>query len=260
LNIKTIIKQLKRYPKILIAIVVIGVLLYLFGFINIDVDDQGNISAGLSGEQHEDEQVLLVEGSQQADAEQDEGQEIVVGQTSNDQQQQENQNTQSQTDGYTGPVLEDLDYDNMDLFDDGFQVVTLDHCTDGDTAQFILNGREYKSRFLAVDTPEKHEDHREKEPWGEASSEFTYHLLTNASQIIVESDPDSDELDKYGRLLAWIWVDGKLLNYMLVDASLAEVAYLYGDYKYTDQLLRVQSERKKEGNKIWGEMDPNFDY
>lgn len=33
-------------------------------------------------------------------------------------------------------------------------VVTLDHCVDGDTAWFILDGEKIKCRFLYIDTPE----------------------------------------------------------------------------------------------------------
>lgn len=30
----------------------------------------------------------------------------------------------------------------------------LSDCTDGDTAVFMINGKEYKTRFLYIDTPE----------------------------------------------------------------------------------------------------------
>ena len=33
-------------------------------------------------------------------------------------------------------------------------VVKLSKCVDGDTAKFIINGKEYSTRFLAIDTPE----------------------------------------------------------------------------------------------------------
>ena len=239
MNIKTIIRQLTRYPKVLIAIIVIAVILFLFGVISINMDDDGNLSAGLNEENN------LLQSS---------------GDSQNESDVQQNAEQFISVENYDGPLLKDVDYSKMDFFKDGYQIVTLEHSGDGDTADFILSGKQYKTRFLAIDTPEKHEDYREKEPWGEASSKLTYKLLNNAKQIILQSDPDSDELDKYGRLLAWIWVDGKLLNYMLVDASLAKVAYLYGDYIYTDDLIKTQDIRQSEGKKIWGEQDPDFDY
>jgi len=60
--------------------------------------------------------------------------------------------------------------------------------------------------------------------------------LTNAKTIELEYDDGSDETDKYGRTLAWVYADGKLLQRELVKQGLAEVKYIYGDYAYTDEL------------------------
>ena len=67
-------------------------------------------------------------------------------------------------------------------------------------------------------------------------------------------------MDTYDRLLAWVWVDGELLNYKLVEEGLAYVKYLYGDYKYNPAMIQIESEIQKKDIKIWGEEDPTFDY
>jgi micrococcal nuclease len=171
---------------------------------------------------------------------------------------------QSEEDGQTVnsfvPVLDDLDYTNMKLFEDGYEIVSLVSHADGDTAIFKVSGREYKTRFLAIDTPEVDPERREVAPWGKYASDFTKSKLKNAKEIILELDADSDIFDKYDRLLSWVWVDGKLLNYLLVDEGAARVAYLYGDYKYTYYLEDAEITRQSEGVKIWGEIDPDFDY
>ena len=77
---------------------------------------------------------------------------------------------------------------------------------------------------------------------------------------MLELDPDSDVFDKYGRLLAWVWVDGELHNYNVVDQGLAKVAYLYGNYLYTYELQDAEYIAKSQGIKIWGEKDPDYDY
>ena len=156
--------------------------------------------------------------------------------------------------------LSEGDYSNMDLFNDGISEVILVDVLDGDTAIFKTGGKTYKTRFLAIDTPEVDPDLRDVEPWGSTASAFTKDKLRNAGQIVLELDPDSDTFDKYDRLLAWVWVDGALLNEMIVSAGLAEVAYLYGDYQYTDFLFSAQNAAKAEGIKIWGEIDPDFAY
>ncbi len=123
-------------------------------------------------------------------------------------------------------------------------------CTDGDTAHFIIAGKDTTVRFLAVDTPEYT---KEKEPYGKEASEFTCQMLQNAKVIELEYDDGSDKRDKYGRDLAWVFVDGELLQQKLVAQGLAEVAYIYGEYAYTEELYRAQETAQKQKLHIWSE-------
>jgi len=125
---------------------------------------------------------------------------------------------------------------------------TLSKCTDGDTAHFLIDGADRTVRFLAVDTPEYT---KEKEPYGKEASEFTCRALENAQVIELEYDEGSGRQDKYGRELAWVFVDGELLQKQLVAEGLAEVAYIYGDYEYTDELMDIQEQAKQRKVNIW---------
>ncbi|MDD2518836.1 MAG: thermonuclease family protein [Bacilli bacterium] len=128
------------------------------------------------------------------------------------------------------------------------QIVRLSSCVDGDTAKFITNKGIESTRFLAIDTPEYT---TQKEPFGLEASQFTCNKLKDATKIELEFDKESDLYDKYKRLLAWIWVDGYLLQDEIIKAGLAEVAYLYGDYKYTPLLQDHQEVAKAQGLNIW---------
>lgn len=129
--------------------------------------------------------------------------------------------------------------------------VTLNNCVDGDTAWFNLNGEKIKFRFLGIDTPESVHPKKSTELYGKNASEYTCSLLTNATKIEVEYDENSVKTDKYDRHLAWIWVDDILLEQSLISIGYAEVAYIYGDYKYTNDLCLEQEKviSNKEG--IW---------
>ncbi|MBQ8871838.1 MAG: thermonuclease family protein [Bacilli bacterium] len=134
--------------------------------------------------------------------------------------------------------------------------VTLAKCVDGDTANFNLNGEVIKARFLAIDTPEST---KEKEPYGKEASNYTCETLTKAKKIEIEYDPDSDKTDKYSRHLVWVFVDGELLQEKILAKGLAEVAYLYGDYKYTEDLQKVEAKAKEKKLNIWsGEIPEDF--
>ncbi len=132
------------------------------------------------------------------------------------------------------------------------KTVTLTKCTDGDTAHFLIDGKDTTVRFLAIDTPEYT---KEKEPYGKEASAFTCDALKQADEIQLEYDDGSDKTDKYGRDLAWIFVDDKLLQKMLVEEGLAEVAYLYGDYAYTDELKESQEMAKAAKRNIWSDEE-----
>ena len=133
--------------------------------------------------------------------------------------------------------------------------VKFSKCVDGDTAKFIYKEEEITARFLAVDTPETKHPTKGEEPYGKEASEYTCERLKNAENITLESDEDSDEKDKYERYLVWVFVDGELLQKELVRNGLASVAYLYGDYKYTNELEEVEQIAEDEKIGIWSITD-----
>lgn len=130
-----------------------------------------------------------------------------------------------------------------------YEEVEFVRCVDGDTAMFKKAEEEVKYRFLAIDTPETVHPTKEVEEYGKDASEYTCNKLANAKEIIVEYE--SSKTDKYGRTLAWIWVDGDLLQSDLVKYGYAEVAYIYGNYKYTKSLCLIQQDAKTNNLGIW---------
>ncbi|MCM1370284.1 MAG: thermonuclease family protein [Clostridium sp.] len=133
------------------------------------------------------------------------------------------------------------------------EIVTLNKCIDGDTASFNYNNDIIKVRFLAIDTPESVHPKKEVESFGKEASIFTCSKLTNATKIELEFDDNSSKTDKYDRYLAWIWVDDILLQDTLIKEGLAEVAYLYGDYKYTSILKDHEKIAEYQKIGIWSE-------
>lgn len=132
------------------------------------------------------------------------------------------------------------------------QEVSFVRCVDGDTAVFKDGENEVKFRFLAIDTPETVHPTKDVEKFGKNASEYTCNKLTNAKEIIVEYET-SNKTDKYGRSLGWIWVDGSLLQEDLVSAGYAEVAYIYGNYRYTESLCLVQKNTKDNSLGMWND-------
>lgn len=124
-------------------------------------------------------------------------------------------------------------------------------CVDGDTIKVFINDEEKIVRLLAIDTPESVKPETEVEYYGKEASEYTCKKIKKAKKIELEYDENSEKVDKYDRLLAWVFVDGKLLQIDLVEKGYAEVAYLYNDYKYTDILQEKQELTSAKGIGIW---------
>ena len=153
--------------------------------------------------------------------------------------------------------------ENMDFFKDGYEIVTLESISDGDTASFRLKTGAYRTRFLSVNTPETANG---IEPWGFKAKEFTTSILQNAKTIILEKDPKlpaESTFDHYDRLLAHVWVDGELLQYKLIEESLATAKYFYDDYRYNNILASLAAYVKEVDNRrVFNplDIDPSYDY
>lgn len=130
-------------------------------------------------------------------------------------------------------------------------LVTLKKHTDGDTSQFILSGHKISVRYLLIDTPETRHPNKEVQPFGNEASNRTKELLENANTIEIMLD-NGDRTDHYKRVLAYVFVDGVLVQDTLIKEGLGRVAYITEpSTTYLDQLLASQqlAEQKKVG--IW---------
>ena len=131
--------------------------------------------------------------------------------------------------------------------------VEFSSCTDGDTFKIIYNNEIKTVRLLAVDTPESAHPKKEEEYDAKEASDYTCNVLKKANKIELEFDDNSDKLDKYDRLLAWVFIDDKLLQESLIEGGYAKVAYLYGDYKYTTKLQELQEIASNKNIGVWDE-------
>lgn len=129
--------------------------------------------------------------------------------------------------------------------------VKFSKCVDGDTAKFEKNNKVFTLRFLAVNTPETKSPKKGVEFYGKEASKYTCDRLEKAKTIEIEYDKNSDRSDRYGRKLGWVFLDDKLLQKDLVENGYAKVEYVYGKYKYLDELKKLEKKAKKEKIGLW---------
>jgi len=118
---------------------------------------------------------------------------------------------------------------------------------DGDTIE-LENGRVV--RLLGIDTPER------GQPYYLESVSFSRERVENK---IIDLEYGKYQDDKYGRILAYVWIDEGdkkiMLNLELVKEGWATVV-VYKDrakLKYEDELLELEEKAKKERKGIWEE-------
>ncbi|WP_391119178.1 thermonuclease family protein [Psychrobacillus sp. L3] len=119
---------------------------------------------------------------------------------------------------------------------------------DGDTIKVKVNGKEETVRLILVDTPETKHPKLGVQPFGPEASSFTKNTLTGEE---IELEKDVSERDRYGRLLRYVWIDGKLFNETLIEKGLARVAVFQPDVKYIDQFRELQQKAQKQRIGIW---------
>lgn len=129
--------------------------------------------------------------------------------------------------------------------------VKFEACVDGDTIKVILDNKKTTVRFLAIDTPETVHPTKGEQPFGKEASNYTCDKVKNAKKLEIEYDEGSTKTDKYNRALGWVFIDDTLLQKDLVSLGYAKVAYLYGDYKYTEDLKKEESIAKSKKLGVW---------
>lgn len=122
---------------------------------------------------------------------------------------------------------------------------------DGDTLDVELAGTVERVRLIGVDTPETVKPNTPVECFGKEASAFTRQLL-GGQTVYVEDDPSQDTRDRYGRLLAYVWLaDGRLANLELVAGGYA-YEYTYDQpYKYQQQFKQAQQDAQAAQRGLW---------
>ena len=123
--------------------------------------------------------------------------------------------------------------------------------TDGDTIKVKLsNGKTETVRLILVDTPETKHPSKPVQPCGPEAYEFTKRMVSGKK---VTLELDVQERDKYGRLLAYVYVGGKSVQESLLAEGLAKVAVYPPNVKYVDKYRAIEQKAKAAKKGIWAD-------
>lgn len=132
--------------------------------------------------------------------------------------------------------------------------VTLVSTTDGDTIRVMYKGVDEPVRYLLIDTPETSHPRLGKQPFGPEAKERN-RALVNSGKLTLEFDI-GEKRDKYGRLLAYVYVDGKSVQETLIREGLARVAYVYPpNTRHLNPYEEAQKEAQSKKAGFWAIED-----
>lgn len=123
---------------------------------------------------------------------------------------------------------------------------------DGDTMKVKYNGQERKVRFLLIDAPEMYHKTLGEQPYGKEAQQLNRSILDNAETVTIEFDKTGDKEDKYDRLLAYVYADGKSVQQQLLESGYVRVGYVYNEQASHLAEYEAAQKQAKDANKgIW---------
>jgi len=119
---------------------------------------------------------------------------------------------------------------------------------DGDTIEVSVGARVARVRLIGIDTPETK---GATAALGAVATEATRGLLEGKSVVL---EKDVSEVDRYGRLLRYVWLhtDGwTLVNEEIVRLGFAQPATYPPDVRYVETFVVADQEARAAGRGLW---------
>jgi endonuclease YncB( thermonuclease family) len=139
--------------------------------------------------------------------------------------------------------------------DSSAEGAVVERVLDGDTID-LVDGR--RIRLVQIDSPEKG-----SECFGNEATAFARRLLPPGTEVRVEQDPALDQVDSFGRRLAYVWKDDEDVNVTLVREGAAGVWFYDGRRgRHSSELLDAAEQARADQKGLWGacplaRFDPN---
>lgn len=120
--------------------------------------------------------------------------------------------------------------------------------TDGDTIHVLLSGVDERVRLIGVNTPEVDWYGGEAECYGTRAGLYARRRLTGANVRLVF---DVARRDRYGRLLAYVYVGGELFNLTLVRLGYARADPVPPDTSMAPTFQSAEDRARAAGRGLW---------
>ena len=134
----------------------------------------------------------------------------------------------------------------------GLTLATVSRVIDGDTLA-LRNGA--RVRLVQIDAPEAG-----GECHAAASTRELIRLAGPGRRIVLEADPELDQVDRYGRLLRYVHWNGMNVNVELVHRGAATPWFYDGDRgRFAVDLLTANASARSARRGMWGACRVSWD-
>lgn len=113
---------------------------------------------------------------------------------------------------------------------------------DGDTIEVSMNGRIYDVRYIGINTPETNQE------FGAEATNENRSLLSSGQVILIK---DVSETDQYGRLLRYVYSNGRFVNKALVRRGYAQAATYPPDVSCAHVFRTAEENAREDEIGLW---------
>jgi micrococcal nuclease len=127
---------------------------------------------------------------------------------------------------------------------------TVVHVSDGDTITVEVAGRVERVRILGADTPEVVDPRKPVQCYGPEASAHTKARLPPGTRVTLETDVEPR--DKYGRLLAYVYVNGARYDDELLLLGFARLLVIPPNGVHARAMLQEELSARTAQRGLWG--------
>ncbi|MCS7093151.1 MAG: thermonuclease family protein, partial [Patescibacteria group bacterium] len=124
---------------------------------------------------------------------------------------------------------------------------------DGDTFEIRINDQIKKVRVIGINAPELSDYRKRVRCFAEEALKKAKELLSGR-RVRLEIDPTQGDLDKFKRLLRFVFLeDGSDYGFLMIKEGFAyEYTYLF-PHRHQDQYRQAQKKAQEERKGLWSE-------
>jgi micrococcal nuclease len=135
---------------------------------------------------------------------------------------------------------------------DGLGEATVVYVDDGDTIDVQIGGHIERVRYIGIDAPEVPHHGQGGTQGGEAAARLNRAMVDRRR---VRLEGDVEPRDRYGRLLAYVWLGETMVNLEMVHRGYARALTIPPNLRYARWFTGAEAEARAAGRGLWGGGD-----